>query len=192
MTARASWLADNILPHEAGLRRWLARRLPAGMDVDDVIQETYAILAGLVDVARIQSPRAYLYTTARSVVLQQVRRERIVSFETVAELDRFESSDEPDSEPERRALAGDELRRISGLILSLPEKCRQAFVLRKIRGLSQREIAVRMKISENTVEKHIAKGLRVLMDGMKEDGQVADAASAHKGRDGHERTRRKD
>ena len=191
MTSRAKWLADHILPQEAGLRHWLRRCLPAGMEVDDVVQETYALLAQLPDVSRIRTPRAYLYTTARSVVLQQVRRERIVSFETVAELDRLEVADAGDG-PERQAVAGEELRRIAALIRAMPDKCRQAFVLRKIRGLSQREISQRMGISENTVEKHIAKGLRLLMDGVKDAAEAASGKLRDKERKGQEQDARED
>lgn len=166
MSTKAQWIADEILPHERALRDWLRRRLPRGLDLDDVVQETYAVLADVDDVGRIASPRAYLFTTANSIVLQLVRRAQVVSFETVAGLERLEAARD-DFDPERHAVAGEELRRIADLIRSLPEKCRNAFVLRKVHGLSQREIASRMGISENTVEKHICKGLRVLMDEMK-------------------------
>lgn len=170
MNSRAQWIADHVLPHEPGLRSWLKRKLPRTLDVDDVVQEAYAVLAAMKDVSCVGNPRAYLFATAQSVVLQQVRRARIVSFETVAELDRLEIEHDG-FDPERHAVAGEELRRIAALIMSLPGKCRQAFVLRKVHGLSQREIAGRMRISENTVEKHIGKGLRLLMEEMKDDAR---------------------
>lgn len=166
MHEQARWIADHILPHEPALRAWLRRRMPRAFDLDDIVQETYAVLAGLADHSHIANPRAYLFTAAQSVVLQQVRRAQVVSFETVAELEKLDI-EHNDLSPERHALAGDELRRISALIMSLPDKCRSAFVMRKVQGLSQREIAQRMGISENTVEKHICKGLRVLMEGLK-------------------------
>lgn len=165
MNVQAQWIADEILPHEPDLRCWLRCRLPRALDLDDIVQESYAVLAGIKDVSHIANPRAYLFTTARSVMLQQVRRSQVVSFETVSELDRLDACDE--FSPERHAAAGAELRRIAALIMALPEKCRHAFVLRKVHGLPQREIAERMGISENTVEKHICKGLRLLMEEMK-------------------------
>lgn len=191
MNAHAQWIADQILPHEPDLRSWLRRRLPRALDLDDIVQEAYAVLAGIKDVSHIANPRAYFFTTANSVVLQQVRRAQVVSFETVTELDKLDGgSDEFD--PERHAVAGAELRRVAALIMSLPEKCRHAFVLRKVHGLPQREIAERMGISENTVEKHICKGLRLLMDDMKDGSRSTREGSVKAYADQVERNGRRD
>jgi len=188
--ARALWLAEHVLPGEAALRDWLQRRLPVRQDVDDVIQETYAILAALADVSHVRQPRAYVYSVAQSVVLQQLRRAQVVSIEAVAEIERVAIGGE-EACPERTASSRQELARIGALIDSLPDKCRQAFVLRRIEGYSQREIAQRMQISENTVEKHICKGIRVLMDSMKRDGKDADEGRERPAAGGtrHARTR---
>lgn len=177
MNERARWIADHILPYEPEVRAWLRRRLPQSIDVDDVVQEAYAALAALKEVSHVGNPRAYFFATAQSVVLQQVRRARIVSFETVAELDRLEAACDS-IDPERNAVAGEELRRLASLVRSLPGQCRKAFLLRKVEGLPQREIAQRMGLSENTVEKHIGKALRLLMEQMKGDarGERTDAA----------------
>ncbi len=187
---RSLWLAEHVLPCEPTLRAWLQRRLPVHQDVDDVIQETYAILAALEDVSHVRQPRAYVYSVAQSVVLQQLRRAQVVSIEAVAEIERVAASGE-EACPERTASSRQELARIGALIDSLPDKCRQAFVLRRVEGYSQREIAQRMQISENTVEKHICKGIRVLMDSMKRDGKDVEEGRDRLGAGGarHARTR---
>src|SRR3546814_19998225 len=134
----------------------------------------------LPGVAHIREPRAYLFTTARSVVLQHVRRSRIVAIEAVAEIDRLDIEHDERS-PDRHAMAGQELRRIGALIAALPAKCREAFVLRKVQGLSQREIAGRMRISENTDENHVGKGTRLLMRSLARDADAAAKAAAGEG-----------
>lgn len=187
---RAGWLAEHILPCEPALRDWLRRRLSLRQDVDDVIQETYAILAGMADVSHILQPKAYVYSVAHSVVLQQLRRAQVVSIEAVAEIDRVAIVGDEFS-PERMASSRQELARIGALIESLPDKCRQAFVLRRVEGYSQREIAERMQISENTVEKHICKGIRVLMDSMKRDDDVMQKSSERFAAEGARHARRR-
>lgn len=174
---RAIWLARNALPHEPALRAWLAKRSLAGLEVDDIVQETYAILAGLERVEHIVNGRTYMFEVAKSVVLRALRRSRIVAFEALAQA---ESLEPPSAEPSPETVAADrqELSRIAALIAGLPAKCREAFTLRKVHGLSQREVAQRMGVSENTVEKHVAKGIGVLMNAMGRGGNRRFQASS--------------
>lgn len=158
---RALWLAQHVLPHEHDLRLWLRRHVGNVADIDDVIQESFAILVGLEGVAHIQNSRNYLFTVAKSVVLQGLRRARVVPIETFGEIERLGSLVDEES-PEMYASNMQELRLISKQISMLPEKCKEAFVMRKVHGIAQRDIARRMGISENTVEKHIGKALRLL------------------------------
>ena len=69
------------------------------------------------------------------------------------------------------------IRRLAELIDDLPPKCREAFVLRKVRGLSQREVAAAMSLSENTVEKHIGKALAALCRVIGRGGNRRDTSS---------------
>jgi len=160
---RTRWFLRNILPHEAALRGWLSRSAPAGVDPDDVIQESYAILAELETVDAIRHSRAYLFQVARSVIMRHVRRARIVPIHTVDDLERL---DQPESaaSPEQYAIDRDELRQLARAIAAMPLKTREAFILRRVRDLPQREIAARMRISENTVETHISRGILFLID----------------------------
>src|SRR3546814_11587347 len=89
----------------------------------------------LPGVAHIREPRAYLFTTARSVVLQHVRRSRIVALEAVAEIDRLDIEHDERS-PDRQAMAGQELRRIGALNAPPPDKFPAAFRPRPVPGLA--------------------------------------------------------
>lgn len=173
---RTQWFLRNILPHEPALRSWLARRQPLGLEVDDIIQQAYAILADLETVDGIRFPRAYLFQVARSVITSHVRRARVVSIHTMDDLTELEHADDGPS-PERIAIDRDQLRRLAQAIGAMPAKTQEAFVLRRVEGLSQREISTRMAISENTVEKHISKGLRFLVDWFGHGGKALAEAS---------------
>jgi RNA polymerase sigma-70 factor (ECF subfamily) len=148
------------------LKAWLGRRQVVGLDTDDVLQETYAVLAGLPTVAHIHSPRAYAFQTAQSIILRHLRRARVVRIEAIGDpADVDAAADEPS--PERQAAARQDLKLAIMIISGMPAKRREAFTLRKIEGLSQRDVAQRMGISESTVEKHIGRALQMLMSAMK-------------------------
>ena len=55
----------------------------------------------------------------------------------------------------------------------MPARQREAFTLRKMEGLSQRQIAQRMGIAESTVEKHLGHALRGLMSALRERASPA-------------------
>jgi RNA polymerase sigma factor (sigma-70 family) len=159
---RTLWLAANVLPHEATLRSWLRSQRLINADVEDILQETYAAVAALERVDHIRESRSYLFSVARRLMVRCLRRKRVISIDAMAEIDLSElQTDEPS--PETQADAGEELRRVLEQIDTLPAKCRRAFLLRKIDGLSQAQIAAEMGIAESTVEKHLGKALRLLL-----------------------------
>ncbi|WP_309627142.1 RNA polymerase sigma factor [Brevundimonas sp.] len=168
----------EILPHEPALRAWLIRSKVNGLEVDDVVQETYAILIGLDTVEHIRNAKNYLFQTARSVVLRHLRRASVVAFQPLLTEDDTRLAVQ-DASPEDVAIFRDRLREADRLLGALPDRARQAFLLRRVQGLSQREIAETMQVSENTVEKHIGKALRLIMqsigatNGGKDDAQVS-------------------
>ncbi len=178
---RVTWLARHILPHEPALRRWLSRRTRLsvlGLSSDDIVQEAYARLVGLQTVEHITSPRSYLFQTANSVLLQEIRRKKVVPLESLDLTDAMEIAGN-DPSVEEQVESREELVMVMRTINALPEKCRQVFILRKIHGLSQREIAERLQIAESTVEKHLSRGIKKLMDTHR-DGGIQPAAASYR------------
>lgn len=154
-----------MLPHEAAVRAWLKRWTGRTQDIDDVIQEAYSRLASLDSVAHIGSGRAYLFQTTRNIVLEQVRRSKIIRIDNVTDIGTLSIVDE--APPLDRVVAGArELQRVEQLIDQLPMKCRRVFVLRRIHNVSQREIAGMFGISESAVEKLAMRGLKLILKAM--------------------------
>lgn len=155
------WVAAEVLPHEGAVRAWLRRAFKDRAEIDDVIQEAYCRLSTLADVSHITNARAYLFSTARNIVLEQMRRARVVRLDTLTEIETANIVDEEPS-PERITAGRRELARVKALMDALPVRCRTILQLRKIHGLSQREIALRLGVSENVVENDAARGLRMI------------------------------
>jgi len=176
---RALWLARHIVPHEPALRSWLKGKSSLGFDIDDIVQETYAILAAKESIDAIRNPKSYSFQVAYSVILQQLRQSRVVPITAVADIGTLEAAHE-DPSPEAALLARDELALIRSAIDALPKQTRQAFILRRVEGLSQSDIARRMKLSENTVEKHISRGIKLLLAQFGRGGEHLARASDRK------------
>jgi RNA polymerase sigma-70 factor (ECF subfamily) len=165
-TELVTWVARQILPHEPALRRWLRTGFP-GVDVDDVVQESYCRLAALADFERVEDPRRYLFQTARNVVLAELRRARIVRIDAVGTSADLELALAADYlSPERIVAGRGLLARVEHLLADLPERSRTIFRMRKVEGLSQRDIASRLGITETIVENDLARGLKTILNGL--------------------------
>jgi len=160
---RALWLARHALPHEPALRAWLQHRRLAGLEVDDVVQETYARLISLDSVEHVRNSRNYMFQTAHSVLMTHLRRSKVVSFVTVADVEQLGLA-AAEASPERQAADRDELQRLAEAIAGLPARMRDVFVLRRVHGLAQRDVALRLGVSESTVEKHMSRSFHLLME----------------------------
>ncbi len=143
------WFTQEVLPHETALRNWLRHRFPRLHDWDDLIQESYLRLWRARAEGPIQSPKAYLFTTARNLALNRLGQ--IHQKEGLGEHDFSPVLMDEVSTPERVA-RHQELELLNQALQSLPERCREVFTLRRLYGLSQKEIAAKLGISEKTVE----------------------------------------
>jgi RNA polymerase sigma factor (sigma-70 family) len=173
----AVWLSRNILPYEPAVRKWLESRNRLdrlGLTADDIVQECYARLAKLESVDHIRKSREYFFRTAHSIVLQEVRRSRVVSIDAIESIDAQDVTCQLPT-PDHLMEIRQEMSLLSSAISSMPKKCQAVFVLRKIEGYSQREIAEKLGISENTVESHLAKGIKKLMEFYRASGKLGGA-----------------
>lgn len=158
-SAQARWFVDEVLPHEPKLRAWVRARFPAVADLDDLVQNAYARLLRAHASGPIANPKAFLFITVRNLALNHLRHQGYERPAGTAEIDPLSVVDE--ALGVREALAHrEDFQLLIEAIQSLPERCRQVVTLRKIYGLSQKEVATRLGISENTVEAQGAIGLR--------------------------------
>ncbi len=146
-------------PHEPALRGYLRGSFPAVRDVDDVVQESYLRMWRARAEQPIQSARAFLFTVARRLALDLVRREAVSPMQRVADIAGLAVLEERPSVVDTLGQQ-EKIKLLAQAVGSLPARCREVVLLHKIQGLPQREVAARLGLSEKTVENQVAIGLK--------------------------------
>jgi len=162
-TEEGRWFAENLQPHEAMLRAWLHSRYSSGVDVDDVIQEAYMKVLKARKMEPVNAPKAFLFATARNLALNVVRYAKVRGEDIATNIDDCDILDERAGVHETVA-RNQELEVLTKAIQSLPDRCRQIFTLRKVYGMSQRDIAKKLNISARTVNAQISIGVNKCAD----------------------------
>jgi RNA polymerase sigma-70 factor (ECF subfamily) len=157
------WFAREVLPLEALLAQFLRRNWRDRSEVEDLLQEVYVRVFEAAKKEIPHSARPFVFTTAHNLLINRFRQQQIVPIDAVADLESLEVAGD-DPPPDRIAIAHEEFRLLQAAIDLLPPRCREAITLGRIEGLSGREIAQRMGVSEAAVSKHLARGLRALSD----------------------------
>jgi RNA polymerase sigma-70 factor (ECF subfamily) len=165
VTELDQWFVREVLPLEAALVRFLRRNSSGEVDLLDLRQDTYVRIYESAATALPDRVRPFVFAIARNLLIDRARRAQIVSIEVVADLDAIEPlADE--LTPERHAAGRGELRLLQAALDDLPPRCRRVVELRKIEGMSQRDVAEHMGITEDTVERQVSKGIRALADAL--------------------------
>jgi RNA polymerase sigma factor (sigma-70 family) len=157
------WFVQHVLAHEAALTRYLLRSWPQREDVHDLRQETYVRVYEAAARALPTSPKSFLFTTARHLMSDRRRRARVVSIEPVGDFEDLHVLVD-EACPERWCGGRQLLGRLAEAFDALPARCREVIWLRRVEELSQKEVAMRLGISEKTVEKHVARGVQLIAD----------------------------
>lgn len=156
-------ITQLIKTYDDELRRVISRRCGCIDMAADIVQETYQrmLSGGLWQQA--ENPRALLHRIAANLVIDYERRNSV--------RDRYVSQTEtlPDwiaetaaTQPDQILANREHLDRLATIVGKLPPKCRSVFIMRKIDDLSHAEIAERLGISRNMVEKHLRNALLAL------------------------------
>ncbi|HVP85706.1 MAG TPA: sigma-70 family RNA polymerase sigma factor [Rhizomicrobium sp.] len=155
------WFVAEVLPLETSLRKFLRRGWRNEADIRDLCQDVYVAVYEAAAREIPTSARAFVFTVARNVVADRVRRAQIVPIEAVADLEALGVTvDEPG--PERTAIARQDLRKLQAALERLPQRWREVVVMRKVQGLSLPEIVTRLGIAERTVSQHLTSGIAAL------------------------------
>jgi RNA polymerase sigma-70 factor (ECF subfamily) len=157
----------HVIPQEPKVRGALRRLGVAESDIDDLVQDAYCRLATLTSVDHIDRPGAYFMQIVKNAWRDGLRRARVVRLENFTENAGPLVEDETKG-VEATILAREQLGLIEALLATLPERCRTIFTWKRMEGISQRDIARRLGVSENVVENDVQKALRTIQGALRD------------------------
>jgi RNA polymerase sigma factor (sigma-70 family) len=155
------WFMREVLPLEPMLTRFLRRSWRNEAEIADLRQEAYVRVYEAAQRDRPLLVKPFLFQIARNLIIDRLRRQSVVSLESIADFEWLNVSDDAPSS-ETYVAARQELRLLQAALDGLPPRCRQVVLMRKVEGLSQKEVARQMGITVETVENQVAKGVRLL------------------------------
>jgi RNA polymerase sigma factor (sigma-70 family) len=144
-----------------GIIRMVSRIVPP-KEIEDIVQETYVKICQMESCENIQQPKSFLYRTARNLAIDHLKRSETRLADGVEDELCYSNGSQSTEVDElfEQAASNEEFGHFCEAVRLLPVQCRKVFVLKKVYGYSQAEIARELNISASTVEKHIALGIR--------------------------------
>lgn len=129
-------------------------------EVEDIVQETYVRICQMDHPDTLEKPSSFLMKTAKNLALDHIKKAETRLADGALEESDFKTEYGESDQTFKTVASEQEFSHFCEAVRHLPTQCRRAFVLKKVYGYSQMEIAKEMQLSESTVEKHIALGLR--------------------------------
>lgn len=141
--------------------RMVSRIVPP-KEIEDIVQETYVRICQMDKREPVEQPKSFLMKTARNLAYDHLKKaETRLADGVETELD-FDVDVENlvNDQVFDSVASNEEFSLFCKAIRQLPVQCRRVFVLKKVYGYSQKEIAKEMNLSESTVEKHVDLGFK--------------------------------
>lgn len=153
------WFTDHVLPHGTLLRNFLRRQFPTISDAEDVVQESFLRVWKARPCGSPAAIRGFLFTTAKRIALDILRRRRCGPFVPVEPREMEWIVDERCSTPDL-VNHREEVALLAEAVSKLPLRSQTVLRYARLEGASVRETAARLGIGESTAERHVRSGVR--------------------------------
>lgn len=158
------------LRYRPALMAFFLRRTASYADAEDMTQDLFSKLVG-TSLSNIENPDGYIFQMAANLLTDRARRSNTRS-KAYANYTTLENLETENLDPSRFLIGKEQLSEITGYLAELPERTRTLFVLFRIEGISQNELAAAYDISTRAVQKHIAKALSYIIERLKGEGRL--------------------
>ncbi len=169
------WFISAVLPHKPALIRYIHRHWPDNpSDVLDICQEVLTRVYTAAAKERPEHIKAFMFSVAQHLLCDLVRRAQVVRIDMAVDMEALPVAADEVSVEERLS-SRQELRQLQEAMQSMPKKRRAVIEMRRIHGLSQKETAKKLGMTEAAVQVHVHRGVCHLADAMR---HVSDIAAA--------------
>ena len=168
---RLSAVTDAFLEHSRYLKSFLHRYIHRQQDIEDIAQEAYIRAFKVEQDAEVGHPKTLLFTIAKNIALNELRSKARRVTDYMEECQTL--PEQASSTAEDEVVAFEYLEHYCAAVDNLPEQCRRVYLLRKVHGLSHKEIAERLQITVRTVERHLQKGMLRCRTQLREQGMTS-------------------
>jgi RNA polymerase sigma-70 factor (ECF subfamily) len=162
--SRHLWVERLFSEHNASLVKFLRTRLRSNEEAREVAQEAYVRLLQLDQPQAVSYFRAFLFKTAGNIAIDRLRKDARDRSRTVFP---FFETEAPSTE--RTELRRETIRQVSECIDELPPKCRKAFLLSRIYGMTTREVASQMHMTPRMIRNYLVQAT-LHIEGCLEEG----------------------
>ena len=130
-------------------------------EIDDVSQETFLRAYKAEQKKIIEEPKAFLFRIAKNLMLSELSKK---SRKVTDYIEDFEYSDFDEGlKLEDNIMAQQKLGIYCEAVAALPPKRRKVILMKKVYGMSHKEIAQRMGTTVSAVEKHLLLGAKLCL-----------------------------
>ncbi|EWH09224.1 ECF subfamily RNA polymerase sigma-24 subunit [Catenovulum agarivorans DS-2] len=166
-------LLNAFLGQQQRLRQIVSKYRANPNDVDELVQETFALGLAHAQNSTISQPDRFLKKIAKNLAITQSRRKSNTNEMQFDDIDQLPLDQLTSAMQDEKIHIHQQCALLQKLIDEMPETIRESLILRRIEGYSYKAIASKLGTSVSTVEKRVAKALVLLYSGLKANGVAA-------------------
>lgn len=165
-------VSELFREHNRMLVGYLKSRLGSEQEAKEVAQDAYVRVLQLHQPGAPGLLRAYLFKTAANLAVDRLRHRRVRqrSEEQPQLFEELNTAGAALNDPAAQLLAREQADQLLRFLQELPTKCQQVMNLHRFEGITQRDVALRLGISERMVRRHLTYAMvycQLRLEGMK-------------------------